>query len=435
MLLGIAPYLFAFTHQSRDKQLLSAISQRLLNPPGPDDLPARRAWFTDGLNDVNGVTRVVRRMGELAAATGDDLTLISIADRAPDWSGRVKHFTPVGQFSLPENENVTLAFPPFLDVLEYCDRENFTELIVSTPGPAGLAALAAGKALNLKLVGIYHTDLPQYIRYYTEDEALESASWRYLRWFYEQMDVIYVPSRAYQRALEAKGFAPEKLRLFPHGTDPEKFHPGCRDEAFWGRYAAATGPTVTYVGRVAKEKDLDVLVDVFTRLAQARPDCTLAVVGDGPFLPVMKQRLKIPQVVFTGFLFDADLSRAYASSDVFVFPSPTDTFGNVVLEAMASGVPVVVSDRGGPCEIVEHGRTGLVTKARNAMHLVAAVERLLDDHDLRRAMSAAGRHHAEAHGWDRLYREFWDGLGTHGTDVSTSSSPSPYELERLAAAR
>ena len=100
-----------------------------------------------------------------------------------------------------------------------------------------------------------------------------------------------------------------------------------------------------YVGRVAREKDLDVLIEVYDRLAVRRPECSLAVVGDGPYLQTRKQRLPYSNVIFTGFLFGEELSQAYASSDVFVFPSTTDTFGNVVLEAMASGVPVIVRIR------------------------------------------------------------------------------------------
>ena len=216
------------------------------------------------------------------------------------------------------------------------------------------------------MVGIYHTDLPQYIQYYTEDEAMEATAWRYLRWFYEQMDMIYVPSRVYQQQLVAKSFDPKKLRLFPHGADAEAFHPRYRDPLWWQRFGVNGGPKVLYVGRIAKEKDLDVLIQVYQQLASRRPESTLVVVGDGPFLQQMKEGLPYPNVIFTGFLRGEELSRAYASSDLFVFPSTTDTFGNVVLEAMASGLPVVVSDKGGPKEIVQHGRTGLVTRARDA---------------------------------------------------------------------
>jgi glycosyltransferase involved in cell wall biosynthesis len=230
-----------------------------------------------------------------------------------------------------------------------------------------------------------------------------------LRWFYDQMDRTYVPSRYYREQLVAKGFCPAKLRLFPHGTDIDEFHPRHRDPHFWSQYGGNGGPNVTYVGRVAKEKDLDVLVEVYQRLAERRPECTLAVVGDGPYLQPMKEKLNRTGVVFTGFLFANDLSRAYASSDILVFPSTTDTFGNVVLEAMASGVPVVVSDRGGPREIVQHGRTGLVTRGRSAPDLLEGIERLLDQPDLRRQMAAYGRDYATTRSWERIYCSFWQG--------------------------
>jgi glycosyltransferase involved in cell wall biosynthesis len=410
LLLGAAPYLFAFRHQHRDKQFLDSVSERFLGVPLDGGAPPRRAWFADALTDVNGVSTLVHQMGRLAECFGHDLTLISFAERAPD-APRVRNFTPIGQFSIPEHEHLVLAFPPVLDVLEYCDREQFTELIVSTPGLAGLAALAAGKLLNIRLVGIYHSDLPRYIRYSTDDDAMESAAWRYLRWFYDQMDVIYVPSRAYRRELLEKGFDGRKLRLFPHGADTERFHPLHRLPGFWQRYGAAANLTVTYVGRVAKEKDLDVLAEAIGRLAPKRRDCTFVIVGDGPLLPRLREQLRHTNVVFTGFLFDRTLSSAYASSDVFVCPSTTDTFGSAVLEAMASGVPVIVSSVGGPAEIVRHEETGLITRGRDVQDLAAAIERLLDDADLRRRLGEAGRRHAEACSWDRLYLEFWEDSG------------------------
>ena len=187
------------------------------------------------------------------------------------------------------------------------------------------------------------------------------------------------------------------------------FHPRYRNRDFWTKYGVNGGPKITYVGRVAKEKDLDVLTEVYTELARHRPECTLIIVGDGPYLSQMKAALPYPNVVFTGFLFDEELSQAYASSDIFVFPSTTDTFGNVVLEAMASGVPVIVSDRGGPRETVQHGRTGFVTKGRDSREVVEAIVKLVDDPEMRLKMSFNCRNYAETKGWDQLYLNFWDG--------------------------
>jgi len=408
-LLGIAPYLFSYAHQSRDKQFLSEVGKRFFEVKPEIEQKAKKAWFTDTLTEVNGVTTLVHEMCRLAREHEHDLTLISFSGRPPEGHGRIQHFKPVGQFRLPENDTVTLAFPPFLEILDYCDREQFTELIISTLGLAGLAALLAGKLLNLRMVGIYHTDLPQYIRYYTEDDVMETATWKYLRWFYEQMDLIYVPSRYYRQQLRERDFESTKLRLIPHGTDIEAFHPRHRIPDWWHRFGGNGGPKITYVGRVAKEKDLDVLIEVYDTLALRRPECSFAVVGDGPYLQTMKERLIRPNIIFTGFLFGEELSQAYASSDVFVFPSTTDTFGNVVLEAMASGVPVIVSDRGGPKEIVQHGRTGLVTKARNAAEVLEGVERLIDNPSMRLEMATHARSYAEKQSWERIYLNFWNG--------------------------
>ena len=432
---GVAPYLFSFAHQNRDKAFLSDVGAHFLGERPAHETRPRKGWFTDTLTDVNGVTTLIRKLCRLAEVHEHDLTLVSVADTPPAYAGRIQNFTPVGRFVVPEHEAVKLAFPPFLDILDYCDREQFTELIISTPGLAGLAALAAGKILQTKLVGIYHTDLPQYIRYYTDDELMEGAAWRYVRWFYDQMDLIFVPSRACRQQLIANGFDPAKLRLFPHGTDTQAFHPRHRDPAFWPRRGAGRGPVVAYVGRVAKEKDLDVLVEVYRQLACRRPDTTLAVVGEGPFLAQMKQALPFPNVLFTGFLFDDALSRAYASSDIFVFPSTTDTFGNVVLEAMASGVPVVVSDRGGACELVDDGRTGLVTRGRDAAQLLDGLEYLLDHPDARVRFGEAARAVAEGYSWDNAYMNFWNGRegGLLGGPSAEALEARPVRLDVRAA--
>jgi glycosyltransferase involved in cell wall biosynthesis len=347
VLFSVAPYLFSYAHQHRDRNLLAEVSQRFFGDYPELKSPVKKAWFSDTLAEVNGVAVLVQKMGKLAKEFKHDLTLISLAGIPPSVEGNVHNFLPVGEFKLPENESITLGFPPFLEMLDYCERQEFTEFIISTPAPLGLAALAVGKMLGLRLSGIYHTDLPQYIRYYTEDEEMEGLTWQYLRWFYDQMDHIYVPSKVYLDQLASKGFHPAKLRLFPHGADVDAFHPRFRDPVFWEGYGGNGRTQITYVGRVAKEKDLDILVEVYSKLAKHHPECQLAVVGDGPYLKTMKEKLRPTGTFFTGFLHGEELSKAYASSDVFLFPSTTDTFGNVIVEAMASGVPVVVSDKGG----------------------------------------------------------------------------------------
>ena len=161
-----------------------------------------------------------------------------------------------------------------------------------------------------------------------------------------------------------------------------------------------------YVGRVSKEKDLDVLVQAFRTLRQEALPVQLSIVGQGPYFDSLSEQL--PEACFTGYLTGKELARAYASADIFVFPSTTDTFGNVILEAQAAGLPVIVSDEGGPAELVTDGVNGLITKARDAEDFAQAVRQLVQDAELRTRMSAAARAAVAGRSWPGAFRKFWE---------------------------
>src|SRR4029453_11387134 len=174
------------------------------------------------------------------------------------------------------------------------------------------------------------------------------------------------------------GFAPERLKILPRGLDTTLFSPEHRDPAFWQRFGEHNGAIhLLYVGRISKEKDLDVLAHAYRQLRSEGLPVQLYLVGDGPYLQALNKAL--PEAVFTGYLRGKELAAAYASADVFVFPSTTDTFGNVVIEAQASGVPVIVSDSGGPKELVHERESGLITKSHDVNDLVRAIRELVID--------------------------------------------------------
>jgi glycosyltransferase involved in cell wall biosynthesis len=294
-----------------------------------------------------------------------------------------------------------------MEMLDYIQRENFTEIIISTPGPIGLTGLLAGKMLNLETSGIYHTDFPQYIRILTEDSFLESLAWKYMQWFYDQLDTIFVNSEQYRQSWIERGIDPGKLRILPRGLDTALFNPGRSERDFWKRFGSDdSGVRLLFVGRVSKEKDLDVLVQAFRNLREQNLPVELSIVGHGPYSAALAEIL--PEACYTGYLSGADLAAAYASSHIFVFPSTTDTFGNVILEAQAAGLPVIVSDVGGPRELVTHEVTGLITKARDVSDFTAAIRRLVTDEPLRNEMSAAARRAVEDRSWPRAFRRFWE---------------------------
>ncbi|HET9418828.1 MAG TPA: glycosyltransferase family 1 protein, partial [Chthoniobacterales bacterium] len=313
---------------------------------------------------------------------------------------------PIGEFELPEYELQKLSFPPILQMLDYIQRERFTEIIISTPGPVGLTGLLAGKMLNLQTSGIYHTDFPQYVRILTEDSFLESVTWRYMHWFYGQLDAVFVNSEEYRQSWIKRGFDPAKLKIFPRGLDTQLFHPKRRDPRFFEKFATSNGAVrLLYVGRVSREKDLDLLADAYRRLRDEGLLVQLFVVGEGPYSQAFAESL--PEAVFTGYLRGEQLARAYASADVFVFPSTTDTFGNVIIEAQASGVPVVVSDSGGPKELVQNNENGLITRSHDVQDFTRAVRNLVVDPALRERMGRRGRESVVDRTWPAAFRNFW----------------------------
>jgi hypothetical protein len=278
---GILPYVVAFGQQAPDRAMLAQVARDFTGEVPRPLRNEKRAWFTDTLEDVNGVARTIRAMAHAASASGADLTVVTSRSKLLIDDIPIKNFAPVGEFEIPEYELQKLSFPPFLDMLDYVQREGFTELIISTPGPIGLCALGCAKLLGLRTSGIYHTDFPQYARFLSDDAFMETLVWNYMQWFYGQVDMVYVNSEFYRRRWVDRGIAPEKLRIFPRGLDTELFNPKHRDEKYWAK-RGAKGPVLLYVGRVSREKDLQLLIDVLPALRKrvAKP-FTLVLVGEG----------------------------------------------------------------------------------------------------------------------------------------------------------
>ena len=407
VVLGIAPYLTAFSVQHKDERFLQEIARRF---PGCTPLTRRsrrRVWLTDTFQDVNGVAHTIRSIGARTRLTGRPITVMTCLEQPPDAPElELVNFRPLGFFALPEYESQQLAFPPFIEVIEHIERSNAYEVIISTPGPLGLAGLLAARLLGLRTCGIYHTDFPRYVRCLTQDEMLEQATWRYMQWFYGGMDTLYVPSEPYRRQLADNGFEPGKLQVLPRGVDLERFTPAKRDTSFWKRFGLNGNVKLLYVGRLSREKNLETLIHSFRFAQSSTPNMDLVIVGDGPDRKALETLAAGSRVTFTGFLYGEELARAYASADIFVFPSATDTFGNVVLEAHAAGLPAVVSTHGGPADIIARNRSGLAVDVRTPAPMCAAIRELVWNEPQRREMGARALQTAREHQWERVVERF-----------------------------
>ncbi|MCX7869736.1 MAG: glycosyltransferase, partial [Terrimicrobiaceae bacterium] len=188
----LSPYLHALRLPRR--RALQSVCRAVAGglPPVLED--NRRAWFTDTLEDVNGVATTIRKLAAAAAAAGRELEVMVSRSSPPEAGIPVVNFPPVGEFALPEYELQSLSFPPVLAILDHLVERNHSLVVVSTPGPVGLAALYAAKALGLPSAGIYHTDFPQYVGILTDDSFMETLTWDYMHWFYSQFDTVFVNS-------------------------------------------------------------------------------------------------------------------------------------------------------------------------------------------------------------------------------------------------
>jgi glycosyltransferase involved in cell wall biosynthesis len=405
--LSMAPYLAAFSTQHKDERFHKAVAAHF---PAASHLRRQsesKAWLTDTFTEVNGVSRTIQVLAQTARKAGRKMVVLTCAEQAPETKIDLKNFPPVGTFPLPEYESQTLAFPPFLEVVEYIERHRFNELIISTPGPMGLTGLAAARLLGLRTTGIYHTDFVQYVRHLTQDDEMADLTWQYMRWFYDQCTTILAPTEYYRRQLLHCGIEPSKLGVMARGVDTELYHPSKAVPSYFDRLTPAGTFRFLYVGRISKEKNVETLVGAFEELLRRGCTASLVFVGDGPLRTQLTARCKDLPVAFTGLLEGEELAMAYASGDCMVFPSTTDTFGNVVLEAQASGLPVIVSDQGGPAEIVRRHDSGIVVDVARPHALAEAMQRVMSDADLRAELRRRGLGNASESRWENVLEEFW----------------------------
>jgi glycosyltransferase involved in cell wall biosynthesis len=389
-----SPYYVAYYHQHRSRLLLRQLQQGF-GIEG-EEIPEKTALFTDTLHEINGVAMTIKRVVKTAKARGVELTVFTTGDTDHKAIDGVRTFPSIGDFSLPEYPELRLHFPPILDLIDAFERGGFTKVHVSTPGTMGLLGLAIAKLMDVPIAATYHTDIPQYVGRLTNDLFLESTAWNFIIWFYNQMDEVMVPSKSTRDQLVERGLAPEKVRPLPRWVDTDAFTPARRNPELWRSYGMNGEIKFLYVGRLSKEKNLSLLADAFIDVIEAGFTSRLVIVGDGPYRQELTEKLRGYPVLFTGFRHGDELTAIYASSDVFVFPSTTDTFGNVVLEAQACGIPVIVSDEGGPKELMVPGETGFVVKANDRAELSRAMAYFLYNPELSKSMGEHARRFIES---------------------------------------
>ena len=294
--------------------------------------------------------------------------------------------------------------PPGTDVSPELTAFDPDLVHVVNPAFLGLVGIRQARLLDVPVVASYHTDLPGYAEHYGLS-FLRDPLWMYFRWVHNKADLTLCPSEFTRVELIGHGF--ERVGIWGRGVDADRYSPHWRRHEWRERLTDGhpDAPLLLYVGRLAREKRLHWLRPVLRAVPQAR----LAIVGGGPEGGELQVLLKDTATVFTGHLEGDDLSCAYAAGDIFVFPSASETFGNVVLEAMASGLPAIVPSYGGPVDHVHDGENGFVFDTDSLGDLIALARWLVEDREYARELGAGALAYARTQTWEATL----DGLLDH----------------------
>jgi len=264
----------------------------------------------------------------------------------------------------------------------------------------GLSGLSYGKRHGIPVISNYSTNFTTIIRQYNLG-VLEKALDNYLRWFHNEADQCVTPSRESSKELEK--FGVKEISIFSRGIDFDNFSPEKRNNDFRRIYGVEDKILLLYVGRLSLEKDLAVLRDSMFKLNESYKDkIALIVTGEGPMRSELEQTMP-DNVIFTGYKKGMELAEIYASCDIFAFPSSFETFGNVVLEASASGLPVVGVNEGGVLELIDHGNTGYLANPRDPESFAVFLEKLIVEEELRNNFGVNGRNYAKTKSWNSVF--------------------------------
>ncbi len=283
---------------------------------------------------------------------------------------------------------------------------------ISTPDIIGRAFLLHAQKKGIPVASAFHTDFPSYFSYYRLGFAVKHA-WKYLTWFYNNCDIVLAPNESVR--LKLAGYAIRNIEIWSRGVDKELFDPIRRSEKLRSAWNATGRSVIVYAGRFVLYKDIEVVMRVYDRFMQGEyaDRVRFLMIGSGPEEEAMRRRM--PEAVFTGYLTGQELPEAYASGDIFLFPSTTEAFCNVALEALASGLPVVVSDVGGCRDIADRSTGGVVVHEGSVCDFYANCLELLDNSPLYQEMRASGLAYAESQSWSsvngfviRRYQELVD---------------------------
>lgn len=356
------------------------------------------AYFAESLEkDKDGVARVIYKMNDLNNAKNvESLYITSVPEENSDFNYFKTKSVPI-----PGYDGYRMSVSSVAKLTRIVQDYDPDLIHLHAPFAMGRAATLVARNLQIPCVSTYHTHFASYLKYH-KAEILEPIINTHIRQIYNNCDLNLIPSNAVMKDLEDIGV--ENMEVLPHGVDNKIFNQDYFDPFFKTQYGGKT--LFLYVGRLVWEKNLRLMAEVFNQLYSNRYDFELLIVGTGPAEEELKQIL--PKAQYLGFKKGKELSTIYASCDALIFPSDTETFGNVTLEAMASGICVLVADGGGSVDIVNEGKNGLKFHPHSFSELYQKANLLLDDPFLRLVLRSNALDRADKFTWEAIHTQMLD---------------------------
>ncbi|RXJ80993.1 glycosyltransferase [Arcobacter sp. F2176] len=337
--------------------------------------------FSDTVYDLNGVSRF---LNDFANISKDEFKIItSTRKNAFSQKKSIYNVKPFFKMSMPFYKELDLVFPNPFKMAKLLKKLSPNLVHISTPGPVGIIGSILARFYKIPKAGIYHTDFPAYIYKNTNSKIFRYISKCYLRFFYSNFEAIFVRTQEYKSiVMNDLKIDASKIFILKSGINTKSFSSSFRDINIWNDYKIRINSMkFLYVGRATKEKNIEFLIELFKKVYSIKLNIDLIIVGNGHFLKYKKE-LKKFNIHFLGIKFEEELSSIYASSDVFIFPSTTDTLGQVVMEGMSSALPVIVTNKGGPKELVKASNSGFILDIKDEKEWINTIEILYESKNL-----------------------------------------------------
>lgn len=348
--------------------------------------------------DKDGVTKTLHELIASIKRAGHELMLWNSDIQTGQICGLDVYQAPSFPFILYPHYRLGFYGPVIKSTLDTFDADVFH---ITTPDIIGYNFLKYARKRGIPVVSVYHTDFLSYLRYYHKilSLLLNDFGWKYGRWFYNRCKTVFVPTERMRQKLYKHGI--RNTKIWARGIHVDRYNPKFRSKRIRRKWGMEHKFVILYVGRFVWYKDLRVLISIYERIKhRGIKDVGFVLVGSGPIEEELRKAM--PEAVFPGYLVGRDLSEAYGSSDLLIHPSTTETFGNVLLEAMASGVPVIVADQGGCPEVVEKSGGGLIARSWDVDSFMDCLCTLKNDREQYNRYRKSGLTYARQQSWDEM---------------------------------